>query len=253
MAKAQQLEVAREPTSAPTLVSMISAVVARPDVDVGKIADLLAMQRLAEADAALRAYMTASNEVQRAMEPIVRNAPNGQTKSKYATHEALDRALRPIYTEHGFSISFNTADSPLAEHVRVLCYLQHIGGHREVYQCDIPCDGKGAKGNDVMTKTHAVGSAMTYGKRYLLALAFNIALTDTDDDGNGASAKVASGLVSDAQSTELLRLLKNDKALETRILTWVGKAMKSAPPKTVSDIPARLYENVVVLINRVAK
>jgi hypothetical protein len=249
-AVARTEDVAAAPPS--TVVGMIGAVVARPDVDVGKIADLLKMQREAEADAAKRAFMVSFNEVQKAMVPVLRDAPNGQTKSKYATHEALDRALRPVYTAHGFSLSFNTADSPLPEHVRVVCYLQHIAGHEKAYQTDIPCDGKGARGNDVMTKTHAVGSAMTYGKRYLLALAFNIALTDTDDDGNGAGAK-SSDVVSEDQSNELLRLIKNNKALEARVLTWVGKAMKADPPKTVSDIPARLYENVVVLINRVAK
>jgi hypothetical protein len=215
-------DVAPAPPS--TVVGMISAVVARPDVDVGKISDLLKMQREAEADAALRAYMVASNEVQRAMAPVLRDRSNSQTRSKYATHEALDRALRPTYTEHGFSISFNTADSPLPEHVRVLCYLQHIGGHREVYQCDIPCDGKGAKGNDVMTKTHAVGSAMTYGKRYLLALAFNIALTDTDDDGNGAGGKAPddNALISAAQLDELLKLADEVGADKARFCKFVG-------------------------------
>jgi hypothetical protein len=224
MAKAQQLEVAREPTPAPTLVSMISAVVARPDVDVGKIADLLAMQRIAEADASKRAFMAAFNAAQKAMAPIVRNAPNSQTRSKYATHDTLDKALRPIYTEHGFSISFNTADSPLEQHVRVICYLQHEDGHEKLYQTDIPCDGKGAKGNDVMTKTHAVGSAMTYGKRYLLALAWNIALVDTDDDGNGAAGKApdANEPISKAQLDELLALADEAGADKEKFCRFVG-------------------------------
>jgi hypothetical protein len=240
-------DVAPAPPS--TVVGMISAVVARPDVDVGKISDLLKMQREAEADAALRAYMVASNEVQRAMAPVLRDRANSQTRSKYATHEALDRALRPTYTEHGFSISFNTADSPLPEHVRVLCYLQHIGGHREVYQCDIPCDGKGAKGNDVMTKTHAVGSAMTYGKRYLLALAFNIALTDTDDDGNGASPPPTNGHITEKQADEILRLIRNDESRKNRTFTYVEK-VTGTRPATVSDIPAKLYGAIVKGLER---
>jgi hypothetical protein len=49
----------------------------------------------------------------------------------------------------------------------------------------MPADGKGARGNDVMTKTHATGAAITYGKRYLLGMIFNLAVT-RDDDGNGA-------------------------------------------------------------------
>jgi hypothetical protein len=241
-AVARTEDVAAAPPS--TVVGMIGAVVARPDVDVGKIADLLKMQREAEADAAKRAFMVSFNEVQKAMVPVLRDAPNGQTKSKYATHEALDRALRPVYTAHGFSLSFNTADSPLDQHVRVVCYLQHVQGHEKTYQTDIPCDGKGAKGNDVMTKTHAVGSAMTYGKRYLLALAFNIALTDTDDDGNGAGGRAPddNALVSVKQRDELLALADEVKADKARFCKFYGIA-------SFADIRASQFENAKAALN----
>ena len=52
----------------------------------------------------------------------------------------------------------------------------------------MPADGKGAKGGDVMTKTHATGSAMTYGQRYLVKMIFNIAV-GADDDGRAAGAQ----------------------------------------------------------------
>jgi hypothetical protein len=48
----------------------------------------------------------------------------------------------------------------------------------------MPSDGKGAKGGDVMTKTHATGAAMSYGARYLLKFIFNIAVGEEDSDGN---------------------------------------------------------------------
>ncbi len=48
----------------------------------------------------------------------------------------------------------------------------------------MPADGKGAKGGDVMTKTHATGAAASYGARYLLKGIFNIAVGDDDRDGN---------------------------------------------------------------------
>lgn len=230
-----------------SLIDLIGAVVTRPDVDVVKVRELLTMQREAEERAEKRAFNEAFNACQKEMLPIVRNAPNGQTKSKYATHDALDKDLRPIYTKHGFGVSFNTADSPLPEHVRVVCYLTH-GGAEKTYQTDIPCDGKGARGNDVMTKTHAVGSAMTYGKRYLLALAFNIALVDTDDDGNAAAKPQASGFVSEEQADALLALINEKKMTAQRVYDWVGKKLKAAPPKTVSDIPARLFGEVVAQI-----
>jgi len=119
------------------------------------------------------------------------DAINPQTRSKYATYAQLDRHLRPIYTTHGFSLSFNAGTDAPEGYVRVLCYVSHSAGHTRTYQCDMPADGKGAKGNDVMTKTHASGSAMSYGMRYLLKLIFNVAVGEDDDDGNSAGGEVS--------------------------------------------------------------
>jgi hypothetical protein len=203
--------------------AMLERVLAQPDFPVEKLHELLSLQERVEAEAARKEFMAAFNEAQKAMAPIARDADNSQTRSKYATHAALDRELRPVYTQHGFSVSFNTADSPLEQHVRVVCHLAHAAGHERIYQADIPCDGKGAKGNDVMTKTHAVGSAMTYGKRYLLALAFNIALADKDDDGNGANAKPGSHEpISEAQLNELLALAAEVGADTLRFCRFYG-------------------------------
>jgi hypothetical protein len=44
------------------------------------------------------------------------------------------------------------------------------------------------KGGDVITKTHAVGSAMTYGRRCVLRMIFNVAIGE-DDDGNCANIR----------------------------------------------------------------
>ena len=130
------------------------------------------------------AFNAAMNRAQTALGPVGADLTNPQTKSKYASYQALDRAIRPVYSREGFSLSFDTADSPLAEHARVLCYVSHASGHTRTYHIDMPNDGKGAKGGDVMTKTHAQGAAMSYGMRYLLKMIFNIAVGEDDTDGN---------------------------------------------------------------------
>lgn len=132
------------------------------------------------------AFNAAMNRVQAALVRIVHDSENPQTHSKYASYSAIDKALRPAYTNEGFSLSFNTEESKFPEHVLVVCYVSHPAGHTRRYQVDMPADGKGAKGGDVMTKTHATGSAMTYGKRYLVNFIFNLAIGG-DDDGNGAA------------------------------------------------------------------
>lgn len=160
-----------------------------PNVDVDKLERLGAIVERINAQQAAVAFDEAMNLAQLEMRPIAADAHNPQTKSKYASYAALDRALRPIYAVHGFSLSFNTADGAAPDHVRVVCRVARAG-HNELHHLDMPCDGKGAKGGDVMTKTHATGAANTYGKRYLLGDIFNVVI-GPDTDGNEGMPETA--------------------------------------------------------------
>lgn len=169
-------------------VSIFERLAKDPAVDVAKLEKLMELQERAQARDAKALFVSAMAAAQSEMKAVAADANNPQTRSRYASYEALDRALRPIYSRHGFALSYDTDDSPKPEHVRVMCEVMHIGGHSKTYHADMPADGKGAKGGDVMTKTHAVGSAMSYGQRYLLKGIFNVRVGEEDDDGNAASS-----------------------------------------------------------------
>lgn len=191
--------------AAPAPTTFLEAIVqaaANPAVDVDKFERLMAMQERVDARNAEAAFNEAMALAQADMEPVRTDATNPQTRSKYASYAALDRAIRPIYSRHGFGLSFNTESGAPADCVRVVCYVTR-SGHTRKYEIDMPADGKGAKGGDVMTKTHAVGSGASYGQRYLLKLIFNIAVT-SDDDGNMAS----NAPITEAQTSELLALIE---------------------------------------------
>lgn len=185
-------------TYSASLLEVISKAARDPNVDIDKMERLLQMQERVQARDAETAFNQALNAAQSEMRPIAANASNPQTKSRYATFDKLDRVLRPIYTDHGFSLSFDEGDSPKPEHVRVLCYVSHVAGHTRTYHRDMPADGKGAKGGDVMTKTHAAGAAGSYGARYLLKGIFNVAVGEEDDDGNVGRKRDAPKLVADS-------------------------------------------------------
>ncbi len=170
-------------------VAMFERMARDPNISVEKVERLMALWERGEAKRSEMAFNVAMSTAQAKMRHVAPDAFNPQTKSKYASYDALDLVLRPIYTEHGFALSFNTADSPQPESIRILCDVTHSGGHNKQYRLDMPADGKGAKGGDVMTKTHAVGSGLSYGMRYLLKMIFNVAVGEKDDDGNAASAK----------------------------------------------------------------
>jgi hypothetical protein len=155
-----------------------------PNVDLDKMERLMAMREREMSRQAEQAFNEAMKAAQKEMRSVAADADNKQTSSKYATYAKLDRVLRPIYTNHGFSVSFDEADSPKPDHIRCLAYVAHDAGFTRTYRKDMPADGKGAKGGDVMTKTHATGAAASYGMRYLLKGIFNVAVGDDDTDGN---------------------------------------------------------------------
>jgi len=155
-------------------------------IDVEKMERLLAMAERLQAKRAESEYDQAMNAAQSEMLPVARDSDNPQTRSRYVSYGALDRAVRPIYTAHGFSLSFGTrATGP--DRVTITCRVSHRAGHTDRVEIEMPADGKGAKGGDVQTKTHATGSAVSYGMRYLLKMIFNIAVGEYDDDGNAAA------------------------------------------------------------------
>jgi hypothetical protein len=168
-----------------TLIQAISEAARDPNVDVGKMERLYAMRKEMVAEQAKADFSAALSRVQAGMGRVVANKRNQQTNSDYADYASLDRELRPLYTAEQFALSFGTEDSPNKDEVRVVCDVSHSAGHTRRYMIPMPADGKGAKGGDVMTKTHATGSAIQYGMRYLLKMIFNVAI-GKDDDGNGA-------------------------------------------------------------------
>lgn len=231
--------------AAASLLQVISAAASNPQVDIEKMERLMAMHERMTARTAEAAFNDSMAAAQAEMTPISRDAVNPQTKSRYATYAQLDAELRPIYTKHGFSISFNTGTDAPEGHLRLLALVGR-GGHTRTYMLDMPSDGKGAKGGDVMTKTHATGAASTYGQRYLLKLIFNVAVGELDNDGNGMTREqwLASWLKSIAGARnvgELRRVMgqamqeaDNEKDQDAKDRFLVAQADKMAKAKVTA-------------------
>lgn len=218
---------------AANLMAVISRAASDPAVDVDKLERLLGMYERITAKSSEQAYHDAMSDAQGEMRPIATDASNPQTKSKYASFVALDRVLRPIYTKHGFSLSYDTDDGAPADYVRVVCKVSHRDGHTERPRIDMPADGKGAKGGDVMTKTHATGAAMTYGQRYLLKMIFNIAVGDDDDQGYGGNGDPAK-YISEGEASGLMTLADRVGADKRAFCEFLGV-------ESFAQIPVNLH------------
>lgn len=216
------------------VLAMIERVAMNPEVDIDKLERMLAMQERILDRNAEQAFNAAMSDAQKETGRVSADATNPQTRSRYATYAALDRALRPIYTSHGLSLSFDTGDA-IEGHVRVVCYVAHRDGHSRTYHADMPADGLGAKGNAVMTKTHAAGSAMSYGMRYLLKLIFNVAVGEDDNDGNGAEQP--QGIQPHVEDA-IVAISKVDSMNELQGL-WESLGEKLTKPELMMLIPAK--------------
>tara|TARA_R110000824_G_scaffold131844_3_gene294116 strand:+ start:1053 stop:1847 length:795 start_codon:yes stop_codon:yes gene_type:complete len=105
--------------------------------------------------------------------------------SDYADLDAITRVVRPIYGEHGLAV----VQAPWIVDGRdiLVTTLAHESGQwcRSMLPIAAMPDKSG------VVTPQAVGSAITYAKRYALAAMANIAQTDEDDDGEAAMGRPA--------------------------------------------------------------
>lgn len=140
---------------------------------------LAALERDARAEQAAEEFNEAMNKAQAAVQMVIPDLKNDQANKKYESYKALDKEIRPIYLQHGFSLSFGFGDAPTG-FVRVICHVTR-GSHTRMYQGpDYPADGSGPKGGGVLTPENATTGAASRGRRQLLKFIFNIVVGEED-------------------------------------------------------------------------
>lgn len=226
--------------------SLIERASRDPSISIDRLEKLIEFADKAKLDERRIAFNQAMANAQMRMEPVRKNAANPQTHSRYATHEAIDSEIRPIYTQAGFSVSYNTGRSEKGDNfIKVLAYVSHDEGFDRTYEIDMPIVTKGPKGNDVMTEIHATGAAYTYGKRYLLIGIFNIAVYNEDDDGNGRRAQQGEdSRINDKQVAFFNKLVADNKYDTTKLFQHLGVE------RTEDLTIAQLREGVAVINRR---
>lgn len=177
------------------LMSFIERAAKDESFDVAKFETLLRVRRDEALDHARRVFNQAMAICQSEMLPVLRSTANKGVGGKYAKLEDIDQQMRPIYTSHGFSVRFGSAPPPQPGWLRITCTVAHESGYFEENYLDSPVSNQGAQGGRMaMTPVQAVGSVVTYLRRYLLGMVFNIVQADVvgeDDDGEASRAAAA--------------------------------------------------------------
>ena len=150
------------------------------ELDVDKLAGLLAIQKDWEANEARKAYHQAMSDFQIEAPKIIKGRAGHNCI--YAGLPDIVSVIAPIESKYGLSHTWVT--EPSEKGVTVTCKITHKMGHSETTSLTAALDKSGSK-NDIQ----ALGSTITYLERYTLKAALGLAETDQDDDGNAAGEK----------------------------------------------------------------
>ena len=175
------------------VLSLIGDMAKNPEIPIERLKELMGMKerlddraREEKAREAQQAYYRAMAICQAELKVVKRNKKNTQTGSNYADLAALARQADPIIHRHGFTFSTRPLGKVDGEE-RIGWTIAHSGGHIESGEAQLAVDNKGPNGSVNKTALHGFGSTMSYGRRYLKLMLFDIATGD-DDDGNAAGA-----------------------------------------------------------------
>jgi len=180
---------------------------------------LLDLQKEYEANEARKSFASAFAIAQANITGVIKTKLNPQTHSKYADLGDILKIAQPVYTAEGFSVIFYEGDTTVPESIRVCADILHSAGHKETYHYDVPLDGKGIQGNANMTKIHGKSSSVSYGRRYLMCMVWNI--PTQDDDGNSAGKAVE--LIDEKEKSQIVDFLAEiGKGSEPKFLKYMS-------------------------------
>ena len=154
--------------------------------DLVQLEKLLALQERYEANEARKVFTQSFASAQAKIASVIKTKVNPITHSKYADLGDIIVSASKVYTAEGFSVIFYEGDTTVPDSIRVCADILHKAGHKETYHYDVPLDGTGLKGNANMTKIHGKSSSVSYGRRYLMCMIWNIPTQDDNDGNNGA-------------------------------------------------------------------
>lgn len=169
------------------LLSIIEQAV-RDRADLDQLKELIQFRNQIVAEQRKTAFDEALSAMQEDLPVIEKHGEidRGSGKiQKYALFEDINEAIRPILVQHKFALFFHndTSDGK----IKVTGILSY-GGHREETTTELPADVGGSKNT-----VQAVGSSLTYGKRFVTVALLNLTTRDMpDDDGEAGGGSFIS-------------------------------------------------------------
>ncbi len=230
-----------------SMLEIVQRAAIDPRVDVDKLERLMDMAERVKAQEAKAAYGKALARMQPLLPVIDRKGritihnkadadkPEHERRvvqsTSFARWEDIHDAITPVLSKHGFALSFKPSVEDGTGKIVTTGILRHKEGHQEEASITLPHDSSGSK-----NPVQAVGSTLSYGKRYAATMLLNILTRDEDDDGS------SSGFPSDAndpnnwitahEAANLSRLMEEAGADRDRFLNVLQVDTLAHLPKT---------------------
>ena len=238
-------------SSEASMAMQIMTMASNPDFDVEKLEKLMDLQEREMARLALVAFNQAFAEMQSQIPTVAKSKKGGD--SNYATLEDVVEITRPILNRYGISTYFDTkTDISNNREVKdkygnvnviydgnviVEAILLHKMGHQIKTSLIVPFDFSGNKNSNT---AQAMGSAVSYGKRYSLCALLNIA---TRDDNDARTSNVyAHKTITGAQARGLVtKRDKLDEASQQAFMAWL---LNDFGIDSINDIKLQNYNYI---------
>ena len=215
-----------------SLMQIIGQAVMSKDIDVDKMRALFELQKDILAEEHRISFKAAMARLQERLPQI---AKYGKGKnSKFAKLEDIDTIIKPILADEGFSIDFDEA-SNTATTVTFVATVSHREGHSETKRLTVPIDvaSKNDRGVAIRTAIQDAGSTVSYARRYLIKMLFNIVEVGEDTDG------VKRSFVTESQIRDIETLIADTKSNKDAFLSMI------AGVDQLEDLPADQYKRVM--------
>lgn len=209
------------------VLSMLQLAMTDSNVDLEKMDKIMQMAERHESKLAEKSFHSAMAILQGEIPTIAKDGiiPDkaGKVRSKFSKYETIMAAIGPVLAKHGFAVSFRpkVADGKLI----VDCVVSHKDGHTQETSLELPHDNSGQKNS-----VQAIGSSMSYAKRYTLCLMFNIPTGGEDNDGNEVIPEQAEPRT----LKELTKMFDNVTNMEELKVLW--ESLSSAERKIANDL-----------------
>lgn len=205
-----------------TTPATILELAVKQNANVDTLSKLLELQERYEAGQARKAFEEAFSAF-KAQAPKLEKTKEvsfgaNKTAYKYTPLDMIANTLGPILAAHG--LSYNWKQHQDNESITVTCVLRHTLGHSIENTLSSGSDGSGSK-----NAIQAIGSAVSYLRRYTLLGVLGMATSDEDTDG--ITMEEAADFIAHIEESQ------NLLELEQRYKEAIKAGLQSHSPKAI--------------------